>query len=882
MITLGLLTRWDWILMAIPEGPLFSVAGFDLFHTKASIFSFVQIIEHFLSHHLWMVWGGIFAAYLFIVWWGKFLNNLHPLLIADVHMLAGAFLSVILDLLFFGNLQDSFHIRVADLFSINITISGMVLVVGITYLLFQLNRSWHLKSQYRLNPYLVPKVNLSALPRGVDNIHIDVLLSNKLTNSCKTFINNLIPIVVHEFQAGKRKVHVPKDQLKALHNIFSQTLELTLRRAKESGEKEIVDLMIISLFKFIHEEVARAVGSYANQRTDLREEGMVGEKRQRFNDYISRHKEDVSSTVNEIILGLLKEHQSQPLSQVLKNSLGIKESFSSQLTQTPLTLCGHNRSELVLLKNYMLTGLLRQDENHFHEIERVLSNIFRPYLLLITQESDERVSEVVDEYVNEIMEILLQPSILTGTKNITKLLDINWTKEKIKEFAAEGKKDKKRALEKHLQFQIGVFRRVENELSRSSISAWLVASYQVKELLSKRSDLSPSLLMKILVTADDKIQLVERVNKNSSPQSRIPDVEMINDAWDTIHTQCHQFIHDHLVKIMKDFVRYRHDLLVHNQLLQAYAQISLLTDERDIQTSRANYTLHDFSASSELDNDLGQVRSHIIIKADLRGSTQVTDKLVELSLNPATHFERNFFTPVNKLIEAYGAEKVFIEGDAIILILNEYDNKKSNRQIASRACGLAAHILRVVATQNKELKCYALPELELGIGIAFCNTPPRYLFDGDHRITISPGINRADRLSACTWSIREWLEKQSVVMNQVEVYQPSESAEAIGEKAQKDMVFNLNGILIEDDIFKKLQQEVNLKPVLNKISSMQDSKLFALVFPDLAGSIHRMIVRKAPVKLYDQSYNVKNCPVVKNRYFYEVVYQKDILDQLRK
>ncbi|MCW8826871.1 MAG: hypothetical protein OQK78_10665, partial [Gammaproteobacteria bacterium] len=190
--------------------------------------------------------------------------------------------------------------------------------------------------------------------------------------------------------------------------------------------------------------------------------------------------------------------------------------------------------------------------------------------------------------------------------------------------------------------------------------------------------------------------------------------------------------------------------------------------------------------------------------------------------------------------------------------------------------------LSVVAKQNRELKCYNLPELELGIGISYCDESPRYLFDEQHRITISPAINRADRLSACAWSIREWREKQGAPDTHVEVYQPSKRAETVGTKAQKELVFNLNGILIEEEVFAKLQKEVTLKRVLNRVENMQDSTLYSLVFPDLSGDVHRMIVRKAPIKLYDQSMTVEQSPVVADRYFYEVVYQKSILDQLRK
>ena len=54
------------------------------------------------------------------------------------------------------------------------------------------------------------------------------------------------------------------------------------------------------------------------------------------------------------------------------------------------------------------------------------------------------------------------------------------------------------------------------------------------------------------------------------------------------------------------------------------------------------------------------------MKADVRGSTTVTDELQNKGLNPASYFSTRFFNPINKILETYGAHKVFIEGDAII------------------------------------------------------------------------------------------------------------------------------------------------------------------------------------------------------------------------
>jgi len=888
LIAVGLLTRWEQVFANIHEGTLISIPGFVVLHSKGEIFSLAQLIDHFMHPSLWGIWGLLLAAHILAMWKGEPQNHLRPSLVVTLYLLAGALLSLAIDLLFFNGLQNTFQIELAGLININLNLSGLVLVVGISYLsLTLINRNCRLRSQYRLTPCRIPKVQISALPRGVDNIHIDVLLSRKFCRSSNLCIRNLLPIVVRELQAGKRRVRIPENQLKPLHNIFAQMVEQTLRRAKESSEKEIVELLVIAVFKYIQDEVDRSVDAYVRHGADTRHDGyqpsvVSSKSEQSFVEYLSCYKEAVSATVNEIILNSLSENHLLPFHKALKSFLGIKDSFSIRLIQAPLALCGYHHSEQMLLNNYLLTGILRKESNHFYKVENALATLFQPYLSLLEQEPDDKAAHPHEEILNERMELLLQPSIFMETRNLKKLLDVTWTKQNIEHAIKEGNRANKRKLKRHLQFQQGIINRLEKAFRPLPISRWLVASYQVKEILSQSaSDISPSALINIIVNSENKIELEERAAKNSI-SGRFPEMALVNSAWDIVHADSAEFVQDNFLRMLKDFSRYRRDLLIQAQLQQGYNHIKLLTDKRDIQTSRANYTLHDFSISSELNEDPGQVRSHIIIKADLRGSTQVTDKLVGLALNPASHFERNFFTPVNELIELYGAEKVFIEGDAIILILNDHEGKNSNHHIASRACGLAANILKVVAKQNLELKCYGLPELELGIGVSYSESSPRYLFDVDHRITISPAINRADRLSACTWSVREWREKQAAPMNQVEVYQPSASAEAVGTKAQKDMVFNLNGILIEEEVFDKLQQEVNLKRVMNKITTMQDSKLFSLVFPDLSGSVHRMIVRKAPIKIYDQSFKVDECPVVDKRFFYEVVYQQEVLDQLRK
>ena len=71
-------------------------------------------------------------------------------------------------------------------------------------------------------------------------------------------------------------------------------------------------------------------------------------------------------------------------------------------------------------------------------------------------------------------------------------------------------------------------------------------------------------------------------------------------------------------------------------------------------------------------------------------------------MNPASYFSLNFYDPVNKLLAKYGASKVFLEGDAIILALLEREGE-SNLAV-SRACVLAREIIEIVRGYNQLLE----------------------------------------------------------------------------------------------------------------------------------------------------------------------------------
>src|SRR6202040_3558928 len=167
---------------------------------------------------------------------------------------------------------------------------------------------------------------------------------------------------------------------------------------------------------------------------------------------------------------------------------------------------------------------------------------------------------------------------------------------------------------------------------------------------------------------------------------------------------------------LRDFMLYHRDLRRLEVLNRALEKVNLIANEKLRDLSRLNGTLYEFVLTEETKNagEKAVVR-HVILKADVRDSSRLTRSLLQREMNPASYFSLNFYDPVNKLLAKYGAQKVFVEGDAVILALLEREGEST--LAVSRACVLAREIIEIVRGYNQLLERSGMPELELGVGI---------------------------------------------------------------------------------------------------------------------------------------------------------------------
>jgi hypothetical protein len=300
---------------------------------------------------------------------------------------------------------------------------------------------------------------------------------------------------------------------------------------------------------------------------------------------------------------------------------------------------------------------------------------------------------------------------------------------------------------------------------------------------------------------------------------------------------------EHLLSFLKDFLRYHRDRENGRLLKQAMEAVNLVTDEKILLLSKNNRLLYDYPLPEERVKEEKPIINHVILKADIRGSMDITHTMMVRGLNPASYFSLNFFDPISEILGDYDASKVFIEGDAIILSIFENEDTAQGWYSVARACGLAVSMLNIVRQYNAKNQQHDLPILELGIGICFLQSPPAFLFDGNSRIMISHAINLADRLSSCDKKLRRRFKNPNPKFN-LYVFQHRQDEDVETTADDLSLRYNVNGIELAPEGFAKLAKEINLKRI-EYPGDNEKVTLYTGTVPTLSGNYQRLVIREA-------------------------------------
>ena len=714
-----------------------------------------------------------------------------------------------------------------------------------------------------------PFVSLEGLTVGVDNLRHDVVLSPKFVELARAQIARLVarhgevegllgaeapqssqaPSWMRE-QAGKptRQKHDPAQWKSSLTELQVGSLN----RAKKEFKLSVDLLARLAVTKFLRSEMnvqfAQVVerGRVLLKNYDNSRMGRAHEYREKIAAFQVRKKIILRKTGQEVF-ETLREVEKSTLARTRRSLFGEETTggsyFTYPLFMNRLLFSEDGRDDYLCAEHYVMLGNWDRDPDRYGRMREIISGFLRSLY------GEENTAETIDAWMN--VPDNARQLVGSGTP----------------EDSDEGVAQQERLA--------AWVRLLEDERVMENV----IASYYVVPLLSEYAPtINPQQLKNALIdrTDCDRVERMIQEGGKLSPNSLYAAVAKVASCRGAERSKV-------AARFLADFFHYHRDLRRLEVLNSALDSVNLVSNEKLQELSRVNGTLYQFLLPEEQsESDSDRVLRHVVLKADVRDSTRLTRMMMEKGLNPASYFSLNFYEPVNKLLEKYGAQKVFLEGDAIILAILEREGEPG--LAVSRMCVLAREIVEIVRGYNELMQRSGMPQLELGLGITLQESAPLYLMDGEHQIMISEALNESDRLSSCNKRVRKIMEPQAGPFH---VY-AFQSAELDEDGNPEDVIlnFNLGGIRMNEVAFKKMQQEITLEPLKVKLpaslasSDKSEYKLFSAMVPVDKDIFRKIVVRESRIPRIESSdFSVKGWT---NRSYYEVCTDQVIYSALEK
>ncbi|PYX76593.1 MAG: hypothetical protein DMG78_01125 [Acidobacteria bacterium] len=714
-----------------------------------------------------------------------------------------------------------------------------------------------------------PFVSLDGLTVGVDNLRHDVVLSPKFAELARAQIARLIArhgeleglLGAEAPQTGqgpswlRNQLGKParsKNDPAEWKSAMAELQVASLNRAKREFKLSVDLLARLAVTKFLRAEMNQQFGQVL-ERCRVLLKSYDNNRQQRAHEYREKvasfqvRKKIILRKTGQEIFETLREVEKSTLGRTRRSLFGEETSGGSYFTYplflNRLLFSEDGRDDYLCAEHYVMLGNWDRDPDRYGRMREIVSGFLR---LLYGEETS---AETIDSWMN--VPENARDLVGTGTP----------------EDSGEGLAQQERLA--------AWVRLLEDEQVMENV----IASYHVVPLLSEYAPrINPQQLKNALIdrTDCDRVERMIQEGGKLSPNSLYAAVAKVASCRGAERAKV-------AARFLADFFHYHRDLRRLEILNAALDSVNLVSNERLQELSRVNGTLYEFLLPEEQgETDSDRVLRHVVLKADVRDSTRLTRTMMDKGLNPASYFSLNFYDPVNKLLDKYGAQKVFLEGDAIILAILEKEGEPSLS--VSRMCVLAREIIEIVRGYNELMQRSGMPQLELGLGITLQESAPLYLMDGEHQIMISEALNESDRLSSCNKRARKVMEPQAGPFH-VYAFQAAD-VDAGGNPEDVILSFNLGGIRMNETAFRKLQKEITLEPLKVKLpatlasSDKGEYRLFSATVPVDREIFRKIVVRESRIPRIDATdFSVKGWT---DRLYYEVCTDPGIYAALEK
>ncbi len=706
-------------------------------------------------------------------------------------------------------------------------------------------------------------LTFADLQLGVDNLRYDVSLSSRITadlsfhlaryichfGQVESLFEMDVPAAAQSkfIGAATGPAQLRKPGPADLKTLLISIHLAILNRAKAEGNPSVDLLGRLAVLKFIRNELqtqfARILEQCRAKSKSL--EGLRQAKMVQTQELVSSfqvHKKIILRSAGQEVFRLLREIEKETLVRTRRSLLGDLPADCYRLFLNPLILTEDGRDDYLCAEHYYMFGNFAKDPDRFSNLRQIALDFLRE--LGYGDAAD-------DQRLEQALNVPQNAALLVGTGNGEDLTPED-----------RNRKDR-----------LEIWTRM---LQREGVLGHVVASYETVPLLAEYAPrVNPQQIKGALLFREESERVEKIIAESRLHSDRL--FAAIGRVASCRGSERSRFA----ARLLHDLFCYHRDLRGLEALSAGFDSINMVSDERVRQLSTLNGMLYEFLPPEEQKPAEDRVLHHVILKADVRDSSRLTRSLMEKGMNAASYFSLNFYDPINKLLAKYGATKVFLEGDAIIVAVLEREGE--DMLSVGRTCVLAWEIVSLLREYNELLERSGLPQMEVGLGIAYQDSPPLYLVDGEHRIMISDAINESDRLSSCSKRVRKKIAPDAGVFQVYSVQigatrgdHRTDSASADPGAEEMLLNYNVGGICLSEAAFRKLQQEISLSPWAPDASESGFSspwiddkrEIFVGTVPIANGLFRKLAIRKNRIAQVD----VRDLSILQwtNRCYYEV------------
>ena len=734
-------------------------------------------------------------------------------------------------------------------------------------------------------------LSIDNLAKGINNYHIDVKLSKKFGSDVK----KLVVLLVSQIAIPKPKNWDNSSLFDKMRNSYVDLMTVLIHRVKTDLTADEISFLQFATIKFIlkfvrtqlNQDITNVTSKLAEYRNKGSSEALAADQRL---FWLKKNYDSILYNVNKQIFSQLQRAEERQLDVIRRQFLGEDYQFCVNALLNPLLFTSELSALPLLLNEYSMWSWNAEDSGFIDLNSKVeaLLNLRLPTLEITPLKEINTRADFSTEIHDELGGLFATQSFLglaEDTKNkigesfnwfeISSNLELLFNFERnsadlaaIRKQLGWGEWWRKRGEFNQLKRTIKAYSKL---LRSKKVMAQLLATHYMRRSMNPviMEIVDLKVACQFLSGQMTSIKLQDSISGGN--KLSVEQLKFLESVKDKIKEQTDRADLTDSLKLLLDFSRFRQHLKFYRLAHRAFNRMNLIVSEEDIKLSKMAGTLYQLPTTAEIEEEDERICHHSIMKADVRGSTTVTDELQAKGLNPASYFSMRFFNPINKILETYGANKVFIEGDAIILSFLEYEHSPQQWFSVARSCGYARDMLKIVGSNNRYSTQMGLPLLELGVGICYSGEAPRYLYDEDKPIMISGAIGLADRMSSCSWNLRVAIQKS---LFNVDVLRIAEGDTEKGEKGQHFVRYNVNGINIDDDAFAKLRKEIPLKSLRMKLNG-KDYLFHVGQYPDMHGRKKDLVIREGKIGIWRDS-KIEEDPE-NNDPYYEVVVNRKVL-----